>query len=129
MWALVLAGLAAITVYFYLRGIQVSPERLAITRRAREHLLVLAALLLLKATGYRLAMFDLLFSQPGRGLRRRLCRRPCPAPRSEGPHGPGRPRRLLCLMTIRLRSWRPLLGGVAALVGVAALLGESCTPR
>src|SRR4029453_10381919 len=30
---------------------------------------------------------------------------------------------LLCLITIRLRSWRPLLGGVAALVGVALLGG------
>ena len=30
---------------------------------------------------------------------------------------------VLCLVTIRLRSWRPLLGGVAALVGVAILGG------
>ena len=35
MWALVLAGLAAITVYFCTQGAQVSPEGLAITRRAR----------------------------------------------------------------------------------------------
>jgi len=36
------------------------------SRRARGHLLVLAALLLLlKAAGYRLAMFDLLFSERG----------------------------------------------------------------
>mgnify|MGYP002262100548 CR=1 FL=1 len=28
----------------------------------------------------------------------------------------------LCLVTIRLRSWRPLLGAVAALVGVALLV-------
>src|SRR5215475_4401731 len=58
---LVVSGLAVITVYFATRGIQISPAGLAIVPRARAHLLVLAALvLLLKAAGYRLAMFDLL---------------------------------------------------------------------
>jgi len=66
MWALILSGLVAIAVYFCTRAIQVSPEGLATAQGARGHLLVLAALLLLlKATGYRLAMFDLLFSQRG----------------------------------------------------------------
>jgi len=48
------------------RGIQVSRGGVSMSRRARGHLLVLAALLLLlKAAGYRLAMFDLLFSERG----------------------------------------------------------------
>src|SRR2546425_9559655 len=42
------------------------PGGVSMSRRARGHLLVLAALLLLlKAAGYRLAMFDLLFSERG----------------------------------------------------------------
>src|SRR2546422_5500566 len=42
------------------------PAGVSMSRRARGHLLVLAALLLLlKAAGYRLAMFDLLFSERG----------------------------------------------------------------
>ncbi len=66
MGVLVLSGLAAIAVHFCTRGIQVSPGAVSIARRARGHLLALAALLLLlKAAGYRLAMFDLLFSQRG----------------------------------------------------------------
>jgi uncharacterized protein len=124
MWALVLAGLAAITVYFCTRGIQVSPERLAITRRARGHLLVLAALLLLlKATGYRLAMFDLLFSQRGVAFGAGYADVHAQLPVLKALMVLAVLAALLCLMTIRLRSWRPLLGGVAALVGVALLGG------
>jgi uncharacterized membrane protein (UPF0182 family) len=63
---LLLATLATIAVYFCTRGMQVIPGGLTIARRARGHLLVLAALvLLLKAIGYRLAMFDLLVSHRG----------------------------------------------------------------
>ena len=66
MGVLIVSSLAVITVYFCTRGIQISPVGLTIARRARGHLLVLAALLLLlKAAGYRLAMFDLLFSHRG----------------------------------------------------------------
>jgi len=66
MGVLVVSGLAVIAVYFCTRGIQVSPGLVSISRRARGHLLALAALLLLlKAAGYRLAMFDLLFSERG----------------------------------------------------------------
>ena len=124
MWALVLAGLAAITAYFCTRGIQVSPERLAITRRARGHLLGLAAFLfLLKATGYRLAMFDLLFSQRGVAFGAGYADVHAQLPILKVLMVLAVLAALLCLITIRLRSWRPLLGGVAALVGVAILGG------
>jgi uncharacterized protein len=124
MWALVLSGLAAITVYFCTRGIQVSPERLAIARRARGHLLVLAALLfLLKATGYRLGMFDLLFSQRGVAFGAGYADVHAQLPVLKALMVLAVLAALLCLITIRLRSWRPLLGGVAALVGVALLGG------
>ncbi|HSC71925.1 MAG TPA: UPF0182 family protein [Candidatus Methylomirabilis sp.] len=124
MWALVLAGLAAITVYFCTRGRQVSPEGLAIARRARGHLLVLAALLLLlKAAGYRLAMFDLLFSQRGVAFGAGYADVHAQLPVLKALMVLAVLAALLCLVTIRLRSWRPLLGGVAALVGVAILGG------
>jgi uncharacterized protein len=124
MWALVLAGLAAITVYFCTRGIQISPERLAITRRARGHLLGLAAFLfLLKATGYRLAMFDLLFSQRGVAFGASYADVHAQLPVLKALMVLAVLAALLCLITIRLRSWRPLLGGVAALVGMAILGG------
>jgi uncharacterized membrane protein (UPF0182 family) len=52
MGVLVVSGLAVIAVYFCTRGIQVSPGAVSISRRARGHLLGLAALLLLlKAAG------------------------------------------------------------------------------
>ena len=66
MGVLILSGLATIAVSFCTRGIQVLPSGVSISRRTRGHLLSLAALLLLlKAAGYRLAMFDLLFSRRG----------------------------------------------------------------
>jgi uncharacterized membrane protein (UPF0182 family) len=66
MGSLVVSVLAVTAVCFCTRGIQISPTGISISRRPRAHLLVLAALLLfLKAAGYRLAMFDLLFSQRG----------------------------------------------------------------
>src|SRR6266511_5476526 len=46
----------------------------------------------------------------GCGLRRRVCRRPRPAPGLEGPDVLAGLVAVLCLVTIRLRSWRPLLG-------------------
>src|SRR5256712_9828414 len=124
MWVLVLSGLATIVAYFCTRGIQVSPGLVSISRRARGHLLALAALLfLLKAAGYRLAMYELLFSQRGVAfgagysdvhaqlpvlkalvVLAGLVAVPCPA-------------------TIRRRSCRLLLWSVAALVGVAILAG------
>ena len=46
MGSLIVSGLAAIVVHFCTRGIQISPTGISISRRARGHLLVLAALLL-----------------------------------------------------------------------------------
>ena len=66
MGVLFVSGLATIAVYFCTWGIQISPSGISVSRRAWGHLLVLVALVLfLKAVGYRLAMFDLLFSHRG----------------------------------------------------------------
>jgi uncharacterized membrane protein (UPF0182 family) len=124
MWVLILSSLATIVVYFCTRGIQVSPGLVSISRRARGHLLALAALLLLlKAAGYRLAMFDLLFSQRGVAFGAGYSDVHAQLPVLKALVVLASVVAVLCLVTIRLRSWRLLLWSVAALVGVAILAG------
>ena len=124
MRALVFSGLAAVAVYLCTRGIGISPGGLVVTRRARGHLLVLAALLLLvKATGYRLAMFDLLFSERAVAFGAGYTDVNAQLPILKALIVLAGLVALLCLVTIRLRTWRPLLGGIVALVGVGILGG------
>jgi len=124
MGVLILSGLATIAVSFCTRGIQVSPTGVAISRRTRGHLLSLAALLfVLKAAGYRLAMFDLLFSRRGVAFGAGYSDVNAQLPILKALVVLAALVAVLCLVTIRLRSWRPLLGGVVALVGVAILGG------
>jgi uncharacterized membrane protein (UPF0182 family) len=124
MTVLVVSGLAIIGVYFSTRGIQVSPRGLSISSPARGHLLILAALvLLLKAAGYRLAMFELLFSQRGVAFGAGYADVHAQLPVLKALVVLAGLVAVLCLVTIRLRSWRFLLGGVVALVGVAILGG------
>jgi uncharacterized membrane protein (UPF0182 family) len=124
MTILILSGLAVIAVYFSARGIQISPGGVAISPRARGHLLILAALvLLLKAAGYRLAMFDLLFSQRGVAFGAGYADVHAQLPVLKALVVLAGLVAILCLLTIRLRSWVLPLGSVAALVGVAILGG------
>jgi uncharacterized protein len=124
MVSLIVSGLAATAVHFGTRGIQISPTRVSISRRARGHLLVLAALLLvLKVAGYRLAMFDLLFSQRGVAFGAGYADVHAQLPVLKALMVLTGLVAVLCVVTIHLRSWRPLLWGLAALVGVAILGG------
>jgi uncharacterized protein len=124
MTVLVVSGLAVIAVYFATRGIQVSSGGISISLRARGHLLILAALvLLLKAAGYRLAMFDLLFSQRGVAFGAGYADVHAQLPVLKALVVLTGLVAVLCLVTIRLRSWRFLLWSVAALLGVAILGG------
>jgi uncharacterized membrane protein (UPF0182 family) len=124
MGVLVFSTLAAIAVYLGTRAIRISPEGLVVERRARGHLLILAALfLLVKATGYRLAMFDLLFSQRGVAFGAGYTDVNAQLPILKALMLLTGVIAALCLVTIWLRTWRPLLGGVAALVGLAILGG------
>jgi uncharacterized membrane protein (UPF0182 family) len=124
MGSLIVSGLAAGAVHFCTRGIQISPTGLAISRRARGHLLGLAALLLvLKAAGYRLAMFDLLFSHRGVAFGAGYADVHAHLPVLKALMVLTGLVAVLCLVTIRLRSWRPLLWSLAALAGVAFLGG------
>jgi uncharacterized membrane protein (UPF0182 family) len=124
MVSLIVSSLAATAVHFCTRGIQISPTRVSISRRARGHLLALAALLLfLKVAGYRLAMFDLLFSQRGVAFGAGYADVHAQLPVLKALMVLTGLVAVLCVVTIRLWSWRPLLWSLAALVGVAILGG------
>ena len=126
MGSLVVSGLAVIVVYFCGRGIQLSPSGVSISRGSRGHLLVLAALLLLlKAAGYRLAMFELLFFQRGVVFGAGYADVHAQLPVLKALMVMSGLVAILCLVTIWLSSWRPLLWSTAALVGVAILGGAA----
>jgi len=58
--------LATAVIYLFYRGIQYTPQALSLTNRARTHLLVMiAAILLIKSVGYMLDTFELLYSSRG----------------------------------------------------------------
>ncbi|NJD67224.1 MAG: UPF0182 family protein [candidate division NC10 bacterium] len=66
MTSVVLTLLATAVTYILFRGIQLTTRGPVITRLARAHLLILGALLfLIKAVGYRLDTYELLFSPTG----------------------------------------------------------------
>jgi len=66
MFALALTTIATAAVYLVYRGIAYSPRGLFITDRAKSHLLILlAAILVVKAGGYYLDAFELLYSPRG----------------------------------------------------------------
>lgn len=66
MAALTLGLLAAVAIYLINRGIHILPRGIGFTQAARAHLLVAAGILLaLKAWGYRLESYDLLYSPRG----------------------------------------------------------------
>lgn len=66
MFALALTTIATAAVYLVYRGIAYSPRGLFLTDRAKSHLLILlAALLLVKAGGYYLDAYELLYSPRG----------------------------------------------------------------
>ncbi|HXV79947.1 MAG TPA: UPF0182 family protein, partial [Candidatus Binatia bacterium] len=66
MFALTLTAVATAAVYLLYRGIQYGPQGLFLSDRARTHLLILIALLLLvKAAGYLLESYELVYSSRG----------------------------------------------------------------
>lgn len=66
IFALGLSLLATAAVYLLYRGIEYNPRGIFLTRRAKTHLLILLALLLLvKAAGYYLDTYELLYSSRG----------------------------------------------------------------
>jgi len=122
--ALLLSAAAVIGVYFCSRGVRLGARGLSVAPAARAHLLVLAAFLLtLKAWGYGLARFDVLFSQRGVVFGAGYTDVHAQLPLLTALMFLSGALAILCLVTIRLRTWRPLLGGVAAWAAVAILGG------
>ena len=65
-FTLALTFLATAFTYFVYRGVLYTPQAISLTNRARTHLLILiAAILLVKAGGYLLDTFELLYSSRG----------------------------------------------------------------
>ena len=65
-FTLALTFLATASTYFVYRGVLYTPQAISLTNRARTHLLILiAAILLVKAGGYLLDTFELLYSARG----------------------------------------------------------------
>jgi len=125
LWGvLLLTSLAVVATYLCTRGIRLGTRGPVLTRAARAHLLILAALLLgLKACGYWLARFDLLFAHNGVVFGAGYADVHARLPLLTAALALAGALALLCLVTIRLRTWRPLLGGVGALLLVGILGG------
>ena len=66
IFALAITLLATAAVYFLYRGIQYGPQGLVLSQKAKTHLLILIALILLfKAAGYLLDSYELVYSSRG----------------------------------------------------------------
>jgi uncharacterized membrane protein (UPF0182 family) len=125
LWGVLLfTGLATVGLYLCTRGIGLGARGLRVAPATRGHLLALGALLLgLKAVGYWLARFDLLLTQRGVVFGAGYTDVHVQLPVLTALTALTGALALVCLATIRLRTWRPLLGGLGALAAVAILGG------
>ncbi|MBI4537442.1 MAG: UPF0182 family protein [candidate division NC10 bacterium] len=122
--ALLLAGLLAGGIYVCNRALRITPRGLWLSPGARRHLLALAALfLLLKAYGYRLDMYDLLYSERAVAFGAGYADVNAQLPVLKALMLLAVLTALLAVATGFSRSWRPFLGGVGALVALAILGG------
>ncbi len=119
-----LVMLATAGVYLCNRGLRITPQGPWLAPGARRHLLALAALLLLlKAYGYRLDMYGLLYSQRAVAFGAGYADVNAQLPVLKALAVLSVVAALLALATGFTRSWRPFLGGVGALVALAILGG------
>ncbi|MBI4841355.1 MAG: UPF0182 family protein, partial [candidate division NC10 bacterium] len=124
MVIVVLSGLAAAGVYLCNRGLRISPQGPWLSPGVRRHLLALAGLLLLlKAYGYRLDIYDLLYSERGVAFGAGYADVNAQLPVLKALVVLSVAAALLAFVTGFTRNWRPFLGGVGALVGLAVLGG------
>ena len=124
MVALALAVLAAAGIYLCNRGLRISPQGPWLSPGARRHLLALAGLLLLlKAYGYRLDVYDLLYSERAVAFGAGYADVNAQLPVLKALVVLSVVAALLALATGFTRNWRPFLGGVGALAGLAILGG------
>ncbi|MBI3075717.1 MAG: UPF0182 family protein [Deltaproteobacteria bacterium] len=127
-WTLIFAALFTAALYFLRQGIQVRPRTLWFAPRARAHMAVLIGLaLLLKAYGYRLAMYDLLYSPRGVAFGASYADVHANLPALNVLVVLASLAGLAFLATPFLRGWRVALGGLIVLVGVS-ILGQGVYP-
>jgi len=130
-WAMATLGLAALltaVAYLLYRGVQLTGRGLQLTLRARAHLLILGALLLfLNAYGYRLDMYELLYSPRGVVYGASYTDVNAVLPALKVLVALSLLLALLCLAHIYRRGWKPLILGLGLLF-VVNLVGRMVYP-
>ena len=122
IFALTLTLLATAAVYFLYRGIQYGPQGLYLSEKAKTHLLILVALiLLLKAVGYLLDSYELVYSSRGAAFGASYTDVYAILPALRILTVLALVAAALCVVQISRPGFRYLIGGVAVLVLVHAV--------
>ena len=122
IFALALTLLATAAVYFLYRGIQYGPQGLFLSEKAKTHLLILIALiLLLKAAGYLLDSYELVYSTRGAAFGASYTDIYAILPALRILTVLALVAAALCVLQISRPGFRYLIGGVGALVLVHAV--------
>src|SRR5215468_9214231 len=122
IFALTLALLATAAVYLLYRGIQYGPQGLYLSEKAKTHLLILIALiLLLKAVGYLLDSYELVYSSRGAAFGASYTDIYAILPALRILTVLALVAAALCVLQISRSGFRYLIGGVGALVLVHAV--------
>ena len=122
IFALTLALLATAAVYLLYRGIQYGPRGLYLSEKAKTHLLILIALiLLLKAVGYLLDSYELVYSSRGAAFGASYTDIYAILPALRILTALALVAAVLCVLQMSRPGFRYLIGGVAVLVLVHAV--------
>ena len=122
IFALTLALLATAAVYLLYRGIQYGPQGLYLSEKAKTHLLILIALiLLLKAVGYLLDSYELVYSSRGAAFGASYTDIYAILPALRILTVLALVAAVLCVLQMSRPGFRYLIGGVAVLVLVHAV--------
>ena len=127
-FVLAFALLASVAVYLLYRGIIYGPRGVVFSARARKHLLVLAALFLaVKAAGYYLEVFELVYSSRGAAFGASYTDVYANLPALRLLSFLALAAAVSCLIQTSRPGWRYLIAGVGALV-VAHVIGVQLYP-
>ena len=122
IFALTVALLATAAVYLLYRGIQYGPQGLYLSEKAKTHLLILIALiLLLKAVGYLLDSYELVYSSRGAAFGASYTDIYAILPALRILTVLALVAAVLCVLQMSRPGFRYLIGGVAVLVLVHAV--------
>jgi hypothetical protein len=122
MFALGLCFVATAAVYLLYRGIEYGPRGIFLSERARRHLLILlAALLVVKAGGYFLDGFELLYTSHGAAFGASYADIYARLPALRVLTIGALVLALLCVAQIYRQGYRPVVLGIGALIAVHAV--------